>query len=192
MSAGLCDARTVSGSNLGRIGLNKKSFLAVGLAVVALAVAMASSALADPTSSHSGGAFANQIGNVKIDPNDPTTAYVTGKYNCPAGSAAHLFVSVKQVAGGKPDSRLKGEGSSGLTIDGGAWLFRHPAPSEFTCDGTWQTGTWAINSHPAFPDNYGGWGSLVPGQVYVQFCWDGPGDPPAWHAYSEQFAHASY
>jgi hypothetical protein len=26
----------------------------------------------------------------------------------------------------------------------------------------------------------------------VQFCWDGPGDPPVWHAYDEQFARASY
>jgi hypothetical protein len=175
--------------------LNKKGFLAISLAVAALAVATASTAWADPTSSHSGGANANQIGNVKIDPNNPTVAYVTGNYNCPVGTE-HLFVSVKQVAGGKPDSRLKGEGSSELTKDGGAWLFRHPAPTEFTCDGTWHTGTWRISSvhgpFPQDPDGYGGWGSLVPGQVYVQFCWDGPGDPPAWHAYSEQFAHASY
>jgi hypothetical protein len=178
---------------LGRFGLNKKGFLAVSLAIAALAVALASTALADPTSTHSGGAFANQIGNVKIDPNDPTTAYVTGNYNCPASpGGAHLFVSVKQVAGGKPDSGLKGEGSSGLTVDGGAWLFRHPAQSEMTCDGTWHTGTWRINSHPDFPDNYGGWGSLVPGQVYVQFCWDSPDEGATWHAYSEQFARASY
>jgi hypothetical protein len=161
---------------------------------MALAVIATSVAWADPTSSHSGGAFANQTGVVRIDSNDPTVAYVSGRYNCPTGDA-HLFVSVKQVAGGKPDSRLKGEGSSHLTQDGGAWLFRHPAPSTFTCDGTWHTGTWRIDSNhsaPDDPDGYGGWGSLVPGQVYVQFCWDSPDEGATWHAYSEQFAHASY
>jgi len=177
---------------LGRFGLNKKGFLAVSLAIAALAVALASTALADPTSTHSGGAFANQIGNVKIDPNDPTTAYVTGNYNCPASpGGAHLFVSVKQVAGGKPDSRLKEEGSSQYTYPDGGWLLRHPGATEFTCDGTWHTGTWEFSSHSPAPDNYGH-GSLVPGMVYVQFCWDGPGETPAWHAYFEQFARASY
>jgi hypothetical protein len=172
-----------------------KRFLTAALAVAAVGVVATSVALADPTSSHSGGAYANQIGTVKIDANDPTVAYVTGKYSCPPSAVpAHLFVSVKQVAGGKPDSRLKGEGSSGLTLAGGAWLFRHPAPSEFTCDGMWHTGTWKISSyHPSGdPDSYGGWGSLVTGQVYVQFCWDSPDDGVSWHAYSEQFAHASY
>jgi len=186
-----------------RGGNVSKRFLGAALAAALVAVIAASVALADPTSSHSGGAFAAQIGNVRIDPNDPTYAYVTGNYNCPSSpGGAHLFVSVKQVAGGKPDSRLKGEGSSGLTLDGGAWLFRHPAQSTFTCDGTWHTGTWRIDSNHSGPndpvqgfdpDFYGGWGSLVPGMVYVQFCWDSPNDDGAtWHAYSEQFAHASY
>jgi hypothetical protein len=183
--------------------MNKMRFIAALAAVFAVGVVAASVALADPTSSHSGGAFAAQIGNVKIDPTDPTYAYVTGNYNCPASTQpAHLFVSVKQVAGGKPDNGLKAEGSSGLTLDGGAWLFRHPAASTFTCDGTWHTGTWRIDSNhdggpddpvgPNDPDGYGGWGSLVPGQVYVQFCWDSPDGGVSWHAYSEQFAHASY
>jgi len=30
------------------------------------------------------------------------------------------------------------------------------------------------------------------GQVYVQFCWDSPDEGATWHAYSEQFARASY
>jgi hypothetical protein len=175
-------------------GMNKRRFLAIWLATATFAVIAASVALADPTSSHSGGAYANQIGNVTIDPNDPSVAYVTGNYNCPASpGGAHLFVSVKQVAGGKPDSGLKDEGSSGLTFPDGAWLFRHPAQNEFTCDGTWHTGTWRITSDEPSPgDNYGRHGSLVPGQVYVQFCWDSLDDGVSWHAYSEQFAHASY
>jgi hypothetical protein len=175
-----------------------KKFFGAAFAAAVVAVIAASVALADPTSSHSGGAFAAQIGNVKIDASDPSVAYVTGNYNCPASTEpAHLFVSVKQVAGGKPDSGLKGEGSSALTDPGGAWLFRHPGPNEFTCDGNWHTGTWWISSDLAEPgDDYGTpthrHGALVPGTVYVQFCWDSPDEGVSWHAYSEQFAHASY
>jgi hypothetical protein len=171
--------------------LHKKGFLAVSLAVAALAVGLASAAWADPTSSHSGGANAVQIGNVKIDANNPAIAYVTGRYSCPSSTdPAHLFVSAKEMANGLPDRRLKEEGSSKY-VDGG-WLLRHPDPSEWTCDGTWHTGTWMITGDPSVPGfEYGG-GILRPGTVYVQFCWDGPGDNPAWHAYSEQYAHASY
>jgi hypothetical protein len=176
--------------------MSRKRFSVAALAAMALAVIATSVAWADPTSTHSGGAFAAQIGNVKIDPSDPSVAYVTGRYNCPTGDA-HLFVSVKQVAGGKPDSGLKAEGSSALTFPGGAWLFRHPGGNEFTCDGSWHTSTWWISSDLPEPgDDYaqpfGRHGSLVPGQVYVQFCWDSPDEGATWHAYSEQFAHASY
>jgi hypothetical protein len=114
-------------------------------------VAAASVALAAPTSTHSGGANANQIGIVRIDPNNPMAAYVTGNYTCPAGAQAHLFVSVKQVASGKPDNRLKEEGSSQYTS---AWLETHPAPDTFTCDGTWHQGTWRITDDPLDP-SYG-------------------------------------
>ena len=64
---------------------------------------------------------------------------------------------------------------------------RHPEADEFTCDGTWHTGTWRITSDPSDPGFEYGHGALIPGQVYVQFCWDGPD----WHAYDEQFARAS-
>jgi hypothetical protein len=168
--------------------MTKKRFLAASLAAATLAVIGTSVAWADPTSSHSGGANAVQTGVVQIDPNDPQVARVTGRYTCPSGFA-HLFVSVKQVADGLPDPALKLEGSSAISS---GWLERHPGPGEFTCDGTWHTGTWRITSDPTDPGYEYGFGALVPGQVYVQFCWDGPGDPPAWHAYSEQFARASY
>ena len=169
--------------------MNKKGFLAVALAVVALAVAMASSALADPTSSHSGGAMANQTGVVRIDSTNPKVAWVSGRYNCPSGTQAHLFVSVKQVAGGKPDNRLKEEGSSRFTS---AWLEKH-FDTQPTCDGAWHTGTWRITDDTSDPDyEYGQGGALIPGQVYVQFCWDELSETPTWHAYSEQFARASY
>lgn len=169
--------------------MRKKRLLATSLAVVALAViGTTSAAWADPTSSHSGGANAVQTGVVRIDPNNPRVAYVTGRYTCPAGPA-HLFVSVKQVADGLPDPALKLEGSSAISS---GWLERHPVPGEFTCDGTWHTGTWRITSDPSVAGYEYGFGALTPGQVYVQFCWDDPSDNPTWHAYSEQFAHASY
>jgi hypothetical protein len=95
------------------------------------------------------------------------------------------FVSVKQIAGGLPDPALKLEGSSSVTYPDGGWLERHPGPGEFTCDGTWHTGTWQIAASSEY-----GHGSLVPGTVYVQFCWDSPDG--SWHAYSEQYARASY
>ncbi len=168
--------------------VNKKRFFGLPLALAAAAaIGTTSLAWAQPTSSHSGGANAVQTGVVRIDPHDPQVAYVSGRYTCPSGFA-HLFVSVKQVADGRPDRALKREGSSEISS---AFLERHPAPNEFTCNGTWQTGTWRITSDPSDPDYEYGFGALIRGQVYVQFCWDGPGDPPAWHAYSEQFARAS-
>jgi hypothetical protein len=174
--------------------MNKKRFFASSVVALALLsfVGMTAVAGADPTSSHSGGAKAVVTGPIRIDQNDPSVAYLTGRYTCPPSTEpAHLFVSAKQVAGGKPDSRLKEEGSSQYTYPDGGWLLRHPGSTEFTCDGAWHTGTWEFSSHSPAPDNYGH-GSLVPGTVYVQFCWDGPGETPAWHAYFEQFARASY
>ena len=123
--------------------MTKTRVVAVSVAAALLAVIGTTSvAWADPTSSHSGGANANQTGVVRIDPNNPQVAYVSGRYNCPTGFA-HLFVSVKQVADGRPDSALKLEGSSAISS---GWLERHPGPDEFTCDGTWHTGTWRITS----------------------------------------------
>jgi hypothetical protein len=173
--------------------MSKNRFLAATLFAAAVAVIATSVAWADPTSSHSGGANAVQIGVVRIDPNNPMAASVTGRYTCPNGADAHLFVSVKQVASGLPDSRLKEEGSSQYTS---AWLETHPTPDTWTCDGTWHIGTWRITDDPNDPSympwDYGFGGPLIPGQVYVQFCWDELSLTPTWHAYSEQFARASY
>lgn len=170
--------------------MKKRRFFALSATAAALAVIGTTSvALAVPTSSHSGGANANQTGVVRIDPKNPQVAYVSGRYTCPAGTQAHLFVSVKQVAGGKPDSRLKEEGSSQISS---AWLERH-FDTQPTCDGTWHTGTWRITNDTSDSDyEYGQGGGLIPGTVYVQFCWDELSETPTWHAYSEQFARASY
>jgi hypothetical protein len=169
--------------------MHKKRFVALSAAAALIAVIGASVALADPTSSHSGGAHAVQTGVVRIDPNNPQVAYVSGRYTCPSGSQAHLFVSVKQVADGKPDSRLKEDGSSRFTS---AWLEGH-FDGLPTCDGAWHTGTWQITNDPSVSGyEYGTGGGLIPGTVYVQFCWDDLSLTPTWHAYDEQFARASY
>ena len=49
--------------------LSAATFVAAALAVIATSVAWA-----DPTSSHSGGANANQTGVVRIDPTNPQVA----------------------------------------------------------------------------------------------------------------------
>jgi len=53
------------------------------------------------------------------------------------------------------------------TPTGAGWS--DPGPNEFTCDGTWHTGTWKIAASSEY-----GHGALVPGMVYVQFFWDSP------------------
>jgi hypothetical protein len=172
---------------MNRRGMHKKhlvTWASVLVGLTAFSIVPATSAGADPTNVHSKGAHASQLGTIKIDPNDSRIAYVTGRYSCPAGEA-HLWVSVKQVADGRPDRALKEEGSSAISA---AWLERHPGLDEFTCDGTWHTGTWKIDSFTEY-----GWGSLVPGQVYAQVCWTGPETAPfefAWYAFAEQFANA--
>jgi hypothetical protein len=158
--------------------------VSASIGVVALCAIVSPGARAQPTSIHSKGVHAQALGTVKIDPSDPRIAWVSGRYSCPAGEA-HLWVSVKEMADGRPDPALKQEGSSAIA---NAWLERHPAPSEFTCDGTWHPGTWRIDSFTEY-----GFGSLVPGQVYLQFCWTGPEvapEQPAWFAFDEQFARA--
>ena len=137
--------------------MSKKRLSAATFVATALAVIATSVAWADPTSSHSGGANANQTGVVRIDPTNPQVAYVSGRYTCPSGTQAHLFVSVKQVADGKPDARLKQEGSSQISS---AWLERH-FDTQPTCDGTWHTGTWRITDDTSDPDyEYGQGGRL--------------------------------
>src|SRR5262245_19472037 len=120
----------------------KRAFALSVVAAVLLVVGVPAVAGATPTSSHSGGAHAVATGVVRIDPSNPQVAYVTGNYTCPPGPA-HFFVSVKQVADGRPDRALKLEGSSAISS---AFLERHPGPDEFTCDGTQHTGTWRITS----------------------------------------------
>jgi hypothetical protein len=162
--------------------MNKKHVLVAALVMLVTTCLGMVSLGAAPTIVKSG-AKAVVLGYVHIDPTDPGVAWVTGRYSCPAGEA-HLFVSVKQVADARPDPRLKLEGSSSISK---GWLERHPGPSEFTCDGTWHTDTFRIDAVTEY-----GHGTIVPGQVYVQFCLTGPGPDtaPEWFAFWEQFANA--
>jgi hypothetical protein len=129
-------------------------------AAVLLVVGIGTAATA--TASPSKKTDANVLGNVRIDPNDPTVAYVTARYICSGGMTdeTHLWVSVKQTAARRPDTRLKQEESSAIAA---AWSQNHPT-SQVTCDGKWHVDTFTV-SH----DEYG-FGELQPGQAYVQFC----------------------
>ena len=88
---------------------------------------------------------------------DDGTATVTARYVCPEGF--HLWISAKQVEDRRPDPRLQEEGSSGISQ---AWLQSHP--QTFTCDGTFRTQTFQIDTAEQ------GFGQLEPGQAWVQFC----------------------
>ena len=105
---------------------------------------------------------AQVLGNVKIDSNDPTVAYVTARYICNGGMTdqTHLWVSVKQTADRRPDRRLKAEESSSISA---AWSQNHPT-AQVVCDGKWHVDTFTV-SHEEY-----GFGELEPGQGYVQFC----------------------
>lgn len=120
---------------------------------VALVVALPVGAGAAPADK----AQAQVLGTVVT--NDDGTASVRARYICPEGF--HLWVSAKQSENGRRDARLTEEGSSEVAD---AWLASHPDPSEFTCDGRWHTGTFAID-----PDGQGH-GELQRGQAWVQFC----------------------
>jgi hypothetical protein len=166
--------------------MNKRRIFALSLAVscAGLTAATTLPVSATPTTTHDG-MHAVQTGVVRIDPNDPRIAYVTGKYTCPPGTA--LFVSAKETADGKPDNALKQPGSSAIAA---GWLERHPVEgTEYICDNTLRTGTWKIDSFTEY-----GHGHLVPGQVYLQFCWSGTPTGPdtfAWWSFDEQWAHAA-
>jgi hypothetical protein len=122
------------------------------------------------------------IGAVRIDPNDPTVAYVTARYICQPGDETHLWVSVKQVDSRLPDPILKVEESTQFSA---AWSQSHPT-DEVTCDAGWHVQTFEVNQ-TEYPG--AGFGELMPGQAYVQFCLFG-GDGT--FAPSMRFAQVGY
>lgn len=133
------------------------------LAVLALfAVAVIATAAVATAAAPPGKTDAQVLGHVRIDPNDPTVAYVTAQYICQGGMTeeTHLWVSVKQTASRLPDNLLKEEESSAISA---AWSQSHPT-SSVVCDGQWHTQTFTV-SHAEY-----GFGELQAGQAYVQFC----------------------
>jgi hypothetical protein len=110
------------------------------------------------------------IGNVRIDPNDPTVAYVTARYICEGGAGAHVWVSVKQAESGLPEQWLTEEGSGARAAEEGAHSHSHR--NSVVCDGQWHVGTFTVDQ-----EEWGG-GELRTGQAWVQFCVIPPGAEP--------------
>ena len=100
------------------------------------------------------------IGPIELS-SDASVASVTARYICQPGEAFQwLWVSAKQSESGQPDMALKAEGSSAAAS---GWLESHPL-GQFTCDGTWRTDTFEINTEDQ------GKGELRRGVAWVQFC----------------------
>ena len=135
----------------------KHLFVALGIILIA---AVGTAGMASATTA--GKTDAQVLGNVQIDPSNPTVGYVTARYVCNGGLTAntHLWVSVKQTADRSPDNALKGEGSSASSA---AWSQSHPT-AQVNCDGEWHVQTFTISQA-----DYG-FGTLQQGQGYVQFC----------------------
>jgi hypothetical protein len=155
-----------------------------GLAAAAVLAAAVFGSASVATAAPAGKTDAQVLSYVRIDPADATVGYVTARYICQSGApgstaAGHLWVSVKQTADRSPDNVLKDEGSSGSSV---AWSQSHPT-AQVVCDGTWHTDTFTV-SHAEY-----GWGSLMPGQGYVQFCLFG-GDGT--YTASQRFAAVGY
>lgn len=134
--------------------------VAVLAAAAALGAASANAKPADKLDSQ-------VLGNVRIDPGDPTVASVTARYICSGGEGAHVWVSVKQAESRLPERWLRQEGSGAASA---AWSHSHA--NTVTCDGAWHAGTFRVDQ------NEWGWGALQPGQAWVQFCVIPPGAEP--------------
>jgi hypothetical protein len=146
-------------------------------AVVTAAMAITGAiATAAPT----GKLDAQVIGNVQIDRNDPTVAYVMARYICEGGAGAHVWMSVKQAESGLPEQWLTEEGSGARAAEEGAWSHSHR--NSVTCDGRWHVATFTVDQ-----EEWGG-GELKQGQAWVQFCVIPPGAEPDVIVWSNRFA----
>ena len=140
------------------------------LTIAALVTTVVAVTAAIATAAPSGKLDAQVIGNVAIDPNDPTVAYVTARYICEGGAGAHVWTSVKQAESGLPEQWLTEEGSGARAAEEGAWSHSHRA--SVTCDGQWHVDTFTVDQVEW------GAGDLKQGQAWVQFCVIPPGAPP--------------
>src|SRR5262245_1806094 len=130
----------------------------VRLAAAAAVVACAFVALVGTASAVPAGKWDAQIlGNVQIDPSDPTVATFRAQYVC-TGDVG-LWVSVKQTPDRRPDPALKGEGSSGISA---VWSQSHR--NRVSCDGEKHVGTFTVDQVEY------GFGSFEQGEGCGQFC----------------------
>jgi hypothetical protein len=136
----------------------KRRILAFALLVTGAVAVTAGFAAAAPA----GKLDAQVIGNVTIDPSDPTVASFAARYICEGGEGAHVWASVKQAGSGLPEQWLTEEGSGGRAMAEGAWSHSHA--NAVTCDGQWHVGTFTVDQL-----EWGG-GELQQGQGWVQFC----------------------
>lgn len=141
----------------------KGRILAFAVLVIAGVALGASFAMATPA----GKLDSQVIGNVRIDPSDPTVAYVTARYICEGGDGAHVWASVKQAESGLPEQWLTAEGSG---ENSAAWSHSHR--NAVVCDGQWHVATFTVDQ-----EEWGG-GELRQGQAWVQFCVIPPGGDP--------------
>jgi hypothetical protein len=144
----------------------KRRILTIAALVTTVVAVTGAIATAAPT----GKLDSQVIGNVAIDPNDSTVAYVTARYICEGGAGAHVWASVKQAESGLPEQWLTEEGSGGRAAEEGAWSHSHR--HSVVCDGQWHVGTFTVDQVEW------GAGDLQQGQAWVQFCVIPPGGDP--------------
>jgi opacity protein-like surface antigen len=100
--------------------------------------------------------------NITVSP-DGSAAYITGKYNCVGGTeGTHLWVSVKQGPGIDADHTGSGDATAWYDTN---WNYSESDPDGLNvdCDGHWHVTRYTLKSEP-------GWGELVDGIAFVQFC----------------------
>jgi hypothetical protein len=137
------------------------------LAATAGAVALLAAGVGSAAAAPAGKLDSQVLGNVRVDPADPTVGYVTARYVCSGGDGAHVWVSVKQAASRLPERWLTAEGSGA-----GSAAWSHSHANAVACDGAWHTGTFRVDQQEW------GWGTLQRGQAWVQFCVIPPGGDP--------------
>ena len=99
------------------------------------------------------------LGPVHIDHQNPSVAYVQARYICDVAPSWHLWVSIKQNAGGTQDQVLDKEHSSTVAT---TWLQAHP--TNITCDGAWHVQRFTLDTLEQ------GFGEALKGVGWFQFC----------------------
>jgi hypothetical protein len=144
--------------------------------ILTSAAALASFAVLGPLSVATAGAApirpneATVISVVTFDRSNPSVGYVRARYSCePSANPPHLWVSVKQTADGTPNPALLAE-ESGFNHVAATWLQSHP--TNLQCDGRPHVESFEVNALEPGPTQGStvGYGHLVRGQAYVQFC----------------------